>query len=61
MEIGHSYKNTGLDGILPDDIPPESEFSTRRADLNNLPRDASVSGKIPMYEKLSTADKIQVK
>ena len=61
VEIGHSYKNTGLEGILPDDIPSESAFSIRRADLESLPGDASVSGKIPMYEKLSAADQIQVK
>lgn len=61
VEIDHSYKNTGLGGILPDDIPSEAEFPIRRADLESLPGDASVSGKIPRYEKLSTADQIQVK
>ena len=61
IEIGHSYKNTGLEGILPDAIPSESKFSIRKMDLDNLPDDVSLSGKIPMYEKLCAADKIQLR
>ena len=61
VEIGQSYKDTALESILPDKIPSDYKYSIRRSDLALLPPEASVSGKFPMYDKLSPADKIQIR
>ncbi len=61
VEIGQSYKDTALENILPDKIPSDYKYSIRRSDLALLPPEASVSGKFPMYDKLSPADKIQIR